>query len=227
MTYILVETNSNLKPSTSTAIPASSNPRSPAGRNPRTPRKVGAQATRLEAVDDSLGPLGPLGENSNISEPELPPAPPSKEQSLPVPNVRQANSSQPSMHRSMIDTTDTGDDDRSSANPRHRFNAQGQSAGIENQKRHTQPSVSIEQAARPSFDITVGDPHKVGDLTSSHIVYQVRTKVRFGGFLRIGERPLTACRHLQKPTSSPSSPLPGGIEISYGSTIHYMTATQA
>jgi sorting nexin-1/2 len=40
-----------------------------------------------------------------------------------------------------------------------------------------QPSVSIEQAAKPSFQITVGDPHKVGDLTSSHIVYSVRTKV--------------------------------------------------
>lgn len=44
-------------------------------------------------------------------------------------------------------------------------------------KRDAQPSVSIEQAAKPTFDITVGDPHKVGDLTSSHIVYQVRTKV--------------------------------------------------
>lgn len=41
----------------------------------------------------------------------------------------------------------------------------------------THPSVSIEQAAKPSFQITVGDPHKVGDLTSSHIVYSVRTKV--------------------------------------------------
>lgn len=45
-------------------------------------------------------------------------------------------------------------------------------------QRQTQPSISIEQAAKPIFEITVGDPHKVGDLTSSHIVYQVRTKVR-------------------------------------------------
>ena len=36
--------------------------------------------------------------------------------------------------------------------------------------------MSIEQAAKPTFNITVGDPHKVGDMTSSHIVYQVRTK---------------------------------------------------
>lgn len=78
----------------------------------------------------------------------------------------------------MIDSTGLDDDDRSSVNSRQRFRSQGQAPGIENQKRQTQPSVSIEQAARPSFDITVGDPHKVGDLTSSHIVYQVRTKVR-------------------------------------------------
>lgn len=44
-------------------------------------------------------------------------------------------------------------------------------------KRQTQPSVSVEQAAKPTFHITVGDPTKVGDLTSSHIVYRVRTKV--------------------------------------------------
>jgi sorting nexin-1/2 len=37
--------------------------------------------------------------------------------------------------------------------------------------------MSVEQAAKPTFDILVGDPHKVGDLTSSHIVYQVTTKV--------------------------------------------------
>ena len=43
-------------------------------------------------------------------------------------------------------------------------------------KRQSQPSVSVEQAARPTFHISVGDPHKVGDLTSSHIVYQVRTE---------------------------------------------------
>ena len=51
-------------------------------------------------------------------------------------------------------------------------------AGLENTRRQGQLSMSVEQAAKPSFDISVGDPHKVGDLTSSHIVYQVRTKVR-------------------------------------------------
>lgn len=77
-----------------------------------------------------------------------------------------------------MDSVDLGDDDKSTTS-RVKYASQGQSspAAAENSRRQTQPSVSIEQAARPSFDITVGDPHKVGDLTSSHIVYQVRTKV--------------------------------------------------
>ena len=73
----------------------------------------------------------------------------------------------------------TGGDDLDLVASRVRFPppVQPPSSGAESMRRQTQPSVSIEQAAKPSFDITVGDPHKVGDLTSSHIVYQVRTKV--------------------------------------------------
>jgi len=80
----------------------------------------------------------------------------------------------------MAETSDAGDGDRGSIASRQRYLHQGQTfpGGNENSRRQTQPSVSIEQAARPSFDITVGDPTKIGDLTSSHIVYQVRTKVR-------------------------------------------------
>lgn len=149
------------------------------GKGPRTPRRTAAHATRLEALDDSLGPLGPLGENSSIpSEPEHPPVPPLKEQSLPIRNARQHASPPSPMSRSMIDPVDAGEDDRSIAS-RTRYSSQGQSSpmGAEVLRRQTQSSVSIEQAARPSFEITVGDPHKVGDITSSHIVYQVRTKV--------------------------------------------------
>ena len=36
--------------------------------------------------------------------------------------------------------------------------------------------MSIEQAAKPSFNITVGDPHTVGSTTSSHTVYTVITR---------------------------------------------------
>ena len=175
----MAESESKSKSLPTSSFSAASTPRSPSARGPRTPRKVGAQATRLEAIDHSLGPLGPLGENSSLSEPELPPAPPIKEQTLPTRQARLLPSSQPSISRGMVDSADLTDDDRSSTASRQRYSQQGISApgGTENSRRPTQPSVSIEQAARPSFDITVGDPHKVGDLTSSHIVYQVRTKV--------------------------------------------------
>ncbi len=168
-----------LKPPATAAI-SEPQSRSP-GRGTRTPRRVATQPKRLEAVDDSLGPLGPLGDDSPLlSEPGQPPAPPLKEQSLPIRNARQHSAPpQTSTGRIMIDPGDLGYDDKSTP-PRARFPSQVQSspAGAENSRRQTQPSVSIEKAARPSFDITVGDPHKVGDLTSSHIVYQVRTKVR-------------------------------------------------
>jgi sorting nexin-1/2 len=92
--------------------------------------------------------------------------------------VRQHASSSSPIGKSLIDPVDAGEDDRSIAS-RARYSSQGQPSptGAEVLRRQTQPSVSIEQAARPSFEITVGDPHKVGDITSSHIVYQVRTKV--------------------------------------------------
>jgi sorting nexin-1/2 len=49
-------------------------------------------------------------------------------------------------------------------------------------QRQTQPSVSVEQAAKPTFTIYVGDPHKVGDLTSSHTEYSVTTKTTSKGY---------------------------------------------
>jgi sorting nexin-1/2 len=42
--------------------------------------------------------------------------------------------------------------------------------------------VSVEQAAKPTFSIYVGDPHKVGDLTSSHTEYSVTTKTTSKGY---------------------------------------------
>ena len=175
---MFAESEVNATQSQASSLSTASTTRLTSARGPRTPRKIGAQATRLEAIDDSLGPLGPLGENSNLSEPELPPVPPSKEQTFPTRNARPTALSQPSMNKG-IDSADLVDDDRSStaSRPRHLHPGQSAPGGIENLRRPTQPSVSIEQAARPSFDITVGDPHKVGDLTSSHTVYQVRTKV--------------------------------------------------
>jgi len=176
------ESPSQSKSSQPPAPPPSSAPKSPAGRGSRTPRRVGTHPTRLEAVDDSLGPLGPLGDPSfgASSQPNEPPAPPQKEQSLPTRNgPHTPSTSQSSMNKSMMDSVDLGDDDAEPPGARSRVPppVQPPPSGPENIRRQAQPSVSIEQAAKPTFHITVGDPHKVGDLTSSHIVYQVRTKV--------------------------------------------------
>lgn len=51
-------------------------------------------------------------------------------------------------------------------------------------QRQTQPSVSVEQASKPTFRITVGDPHKVGDLTSSHTEYSVYTQTSSKAYRR-------------------------------------------
>jgi sorting nexin-1/2 len=162
--------------------------KSPAGRLPRTPRRAGTTAVKLESLDDSLGPLGPLGDNAPLPAIDRPPAPPQKEQTTVVThNQRQpVASSQTLVSRSMLDSVDLSDDAEppvaGSAGPRIPPPVQP-SPGVP-VKRDTQPSVSIEQAAKPSFDITVGDPHKVGDLTSSHIVYLVKTKVNLASCSR-------------------------------------------
>lgn len=144
---------------------------SPARRNPRAARKVNAQSTRLEAVDDSTDPLGPLGDTSFADEAPLPP----QKESLTTRNVRPATSiSQSSSTTGMMDSVNLDEEQVQQKGPPPVQPA----ASVEGAKRQTQPSISVEQAAKPTFSIAVGDPHKVGDLTSSHTVYQVRTKVR-------------------------------------------------
>lgn len=124
-----------------------------------------AQSTILSSVDDTNDPLGPLGAPepapATAAPVEQAPTPPKKE-----PGARQVSTARP--------PSAAGDDgDNLSIRSRGTAPVQAPSATF----RPSQPSVSVEQAAKPTFDISVGDPHKVGDLTSSHIVYQVRTKV--------------------------------------------------
>jgi sorting nexin-1/2 len=160
------------------SMAASSTPKSPSMRGPRTPRKVIAHATRLEPVNDSLGPLGPLGDNFDTTvspPPDQPPVPPQKEQPMNRNTKHAQSTSQSSVRRDMMDSVDLEDDAEPSLRPRVPPPVMPPSSSTV--PRQFQPSVSIEQAANPSFEITVGDPHKVGDLTSSHIVYHVRTKV--------------------------------------------------
>lgn len=146
------------------------------GRTVRTPRRAGAQPVRLQALDDSLGPLGPLGDNAPTPKADEPPAPPQKEQTV-THNLRQplVSAQSSTASRSLLDPVDLNEDLESSIGPRIPPPVQpSQGAFV---RRESLPSVSIEQAAKPTFNITVGDPHKVGDLTSSHIVYSVETKV--------------------------------------------------
>jgi len=162
------------KPPTSTPSTPSSQPhKTGPGRASRPVRRTGAQQVRLEAVED---PLGPLGSNAPTAQSDSPPAPPQKEQVL-THNQKQplTQSQSGSIGRNMLDPDDEDDAKLQSSGPRIPPPVQPSPGGPF--RRDTQPSVSVEQAAKPTFDITVGDPHKVGDLTSSHIVYLVKTKV--------------------------------------------------
>lgn len=121
-----------------------------------------AQSTILSSVDDTNDPLGPLG----VPEPSVTPAPVVDQAPTPPrkePGARQTSAARP---------PSAGGDDGDNLSIRSR----GPAAVQAPTQRQAPPSVSVEQAAKPTFDIAVGDPHKVGDLTSSHIVYQVRTK---------------------------------------------------
>ncbi|KAL4759161.1 sorting nexin 1 [Aspergillus foveolatus] len=150
-------------------------PRSTVRRGPRGRGKIAAQVTKLEAVDDTIDPLGPLGDKPTENSPtgrEQAPVPPQKE-AFASRNVRPASTtSQTSSGAGIMDSVNLEEDGTGFRNPP----PVQPPSDVEASKRQQQPSVSVEKAAHPTFDISVGDPHKVGDLTSSHIVYQVRTK---------------------------------------------------
>ena len=133
-------------------------------------RKVGVQSNQLEAVDGGFGPLGPLGDDKPAANStpvvDQAPTPPRKELTSRVP--RPSSSASQTGPSGVV-----GDDGFPAAKQRAPPPVQP-ATGMP--IRQNQPSVSIEQAAKPTFDIVVGDPHKVGDLTTSHIVYQVRTR---------------------------------------------------
>lgn len=172
---------SSSKATASTVPNVSAAPRSPAGRGPRR-KQYGGQATKLEAADD---PLGPLGAPTPPSGPEVPPpAPPQKE---PAGKAARATpgtstSSLPGMMNS-VNLEEEDDDKPTARGPRVPPPVQPSTASAS--QRQTQPSVSVEQAAKPTFTIYVGDPHKVGDLTSSHTEYSVMTKVSRMPYLRL------------------------------------------
>ena len=185
-------------------------------------RKIEAQTSKLEAVDTSIDPLGPLGNTTTPSTessiPELAPTPPRKETAASR-NVRPLSSaSQQSGFQSPGASGLSEDGNISGISQRGPPPVQPPSAGS---IRQTQPSMSLEQAAKPTFDILVGDPHKVGDLTSSHIVYQVRTKVGRSSTPACWK--LKSCRQPRKHTDNLNLLSRDDIVISCGYTTPYTT----
>ncbi|KIW02663.1 uncharacterized protein PV09_06100 [Verruconis gallopava] len=164
-------TETTSSPAASTTLTGGSGRR---GRGPKKIVRLGPQPTKLQAVDDTLGPLGPLGDGS---------APGGADDAAPAgddvgsPGTHPGAASQSSSLSRLMDSAslqDDGDGDGFYGKPRVPPPVQPPSG--EQPQRQNQPSVGVVEAARPTFHITVGDPHKVGDLTSSHTEYQVYTK---------------------------------------------------
>lgn len=159
-------------PSTASQPPATptSATSSTAPRPSRGPRRLVAQPTRLEAVEDPLGPLSASAADDAVAD--SPPVPPQKEQMVIRTTMPQQQQQQRRPDPHNID--DEAADNAARGGPRQPPPVDAaQPTGLQTS---TPPSVSVEQASKPTFHITVGDPVKIGDLTSSHIVYSVRTQ---------------------------------------------------
>ncbi|KAL7271241.1 Vacuolar protein sorting-associated protein vps5 [Rhizina undulata] len=174
------ERSENTRSATAIALPGddnvfkdtSSGSPSHEDKPPTTRRRPGRHVARVEVIENDLGPLGPLGDAFNVSsEPstpqlETPPEPPKKEaRRAIISGGVVASASRISLRGELLDSVSLDDEEE------------------EGQKVESQaaPQMKIEPVG-DSFDITVGDPHKVGDLTSAHTVYQVRTKTSSKAF---------------------------------------------
>ncbi|PPJ53415.1 hypothetical protein CBER1_01021 [Cercospora berteroae] len=130
------------------------------------------QSTTLETLDDSMGPLGPLGMEP-VDEP-VAPTPPVKELAS---RTRNAAGSRPSTAASGASSRGANfDDDGGSLNGGPRVPPPVEPPQFGGRHRPAQPSQPVEQAAKPTFQIVVGDPHNVGGATGSHTAYNVITK---------------------------------------------------
>lgn len=169
----------------STGAAAGPGPGASAGARPSrlTPRRLVAQPTKLQAVeDDPLGPLGAAEAAVSGGSEGAPPMPPQKEPSgPPAITVRttmgQGQGQQRRVSSDPHQIIDDGGEEERLGSSGGRAPPPVQVATPVQGRSTGPPSISLEHAAKPMFYISVGDPHKVGDLTSSHIVYSVRTKV--------------------------------------------------
>lgn len=146
------------------------------GRRGRGPKKIAArmgaaQPSKLQAVESD--PLGPLGTPPVAAEPQQ------EENIAPAP-TRRAGANQQASLPDLMGSTSLGDDEGFTGDGSIRSRGpppvQPPTGEVQGQ-RQAPPSQNIVEAAKPTYNITVGDPHKVGDLTTSHTEYQVYTKV--------------------------------------------------
>jgi sorting nexin-1/2 len=130
-----------------------------------------------------MGPLGPLGIEPVADEP-VAPAPPVKELAS---RTRQPASNRPDTAASGTSSSRggefEGDENISAFLYGGRQPPPVRPAQLDGRTRSNQPSVAIEQAAKPTFHITVGDPHTVGNAASSHTVYSVMTRTSSKAYL--------------------------------------------
>ena len=120
-----------------------------------------------------MDPLGPLGVEA--AEEPAAPTPPAKELASRTRQPAAARPGTAASGRSSIRSGD-GTNESASLNGSARIPPPVQPPQFDDRPRASQPSVSVEQAAKPTFTITVGDPHTVGGATSSHTVYSVITR---------------------------------------------------
>ena len=110
----------------------------------------GRKPVRAAAIASRLDSLDlnsdPLGPLGEAEREQSPPPPPAKDHVLPTRSDASQSTSKAPSYRS--DTT----------------------------KGDHPPSVPLAQAANPTFSISVGDPTRIGDITSAHTVYKVSTK---------------------------------------------------
>lgn len=197
------------------AAPVSTAAKSP-GRPKPNHRRIGP--TRLETVEDPLGPLGASVDSLGDSQVDEPPAPPQKELAAGRGSRPTTATSQSSI-RGMMESVNLDESLESPTMAGARVPPPVQPPSNNGPPRQTQPSVSVEQAAKPTFHITVGDPHKVGDLTSSHTEYQVRTVVCFYiSLVALVVAGLTLPRLPRRLTGILNLPSPAATAISSGCT---------
>lgn len=137
------------------------------GGGGRKPIRASAITSRLQTLDLESDPLGPLG-SENIED-SSPMPPPKEEQSG---NVQIALPA-----------------DRTIAGASQVAGSQSETT-LSSETEARTPSIPLQQAANPSFSINVGDPTKIGDLTSAHTVYKVSTKTTSQAF-KVGEFSVT------------------------------------